>query len=83
MIILLYVDDILLAEDNKDTITWMKKDLDQCLQMWYLGESRTVVGLKFGSDSNKRTLWLFQPIFVKFFFNSLECKIVTRLINQW
>lgn len=65
MVILLYVDDLLLAANNMEAIIWMKRELDQRFEMKDPGDAGTTVGLETARDSRKLTVLLSQPRFVK------------------
>ena len=47
MLIVLYVDDLLLAGSDIDAITWMKGELNKRFEMKDLGEQKCALVLRF------------------------------------
>ena len=65
VILSLYVDDILLAGNNKEMIDTAKKWLSSNFEMKDMGEASYVLGVKIVRDRAKRLLGLSQEIYIK------------------
>ena len=66
----MYVDDILLAENNKEMIDTTKKWLSSNFEMKDMGEVSYILGVKIVRDRAKRLLGLSQETYIK---RMLEC----------
>jgi hypothetical protein len=65
LILSLYVDDILLAGNDMDSIVTTKKWLSSTLEMKDMGEANFVLEVKITRDSSKKLLSLFQRTYIK------------------
>ena len=65
VILSLYVDDILLVENNKEMIDTIKKLLSSNFEMKDMGEASYVLGVKIVRDHVKRLLDLSQETYIK------------------
>jgi Reverse transcriptase (RNA-dependent DNA polymerase) len=62
--LVLYVDDILFASNDKNMMHETKKFLFKYFDMKYLGEASYVLGLKIHRDRNKGILGLSQQTYI-------------------
>ena len=79
LIIALYVDDLLIAGDDKSGIAWIKGELSKRFEMKDLGEAKTCLGLEITRDRANRTLKLSQSAYaadVLERFGMTQCKPV-------
>ena len=60
MIIVLYVDDLLLAGNSMQGIKWMKRELNNKFEMKDLGEASMCLGFEISRNRNARKLFLGQ-----------------------
>ena len=60
VIISLYVDDLLLAGNNLDAISWIKGELNKRFEMKDLGEAKVILGLEITRDRKNHVLLLGQ-----------------------
>jgi Fe-S cluster biosynthesis and repair protein YggX len=65
IILSLYIDDILIAENNKEMIDTIKKWLSSNFEMKDMGEASYVLGVKIIRDRAKRLLGLSQETYIK------------------
>ena len=65
VILSLYVDDILLAGNDKDLIKVTKEWLSSNFEMKDMGEASYVLGVKIVRDRSKRLLGLSQETYIK------------------
>jgi hypothetical protein len=65
IILSLYVDDILIAENNKEMIKTIKRWLSLNFEMKDMGESSYSLGVKIIRDRAKRLLGLTQETYIK------------------
>ena len=65
IILSLYVDDILIAENDKQLIDVTKKWLSSNFEMKHMGEASYVLGVKILRDHSKRLLGLSQYMYIK------------------
>lgn len=56
--ILLYVDDMLIANKNLSEVVQLKVDLKARLEMKYLGSAKRILGTDISKRRSKRSLWL-------------------------
>uniref|UniRef100_A0A2N9ER04 Integrase catalytic domain-containing protein n=1 Tax=Fagus sylvatica TaxID=28930 RepID=A0A2N9ER04_FAGSY len=70
LILSLYVDDILLAGNDMDSIVTTKKWLSSTFEMKDMGEANFVLGVKITRDRSKKLLSLSQGTYIK---KILEC----------
>jgi hypothetical protein len=70
LILSLYVDDILLAGNDMDSIVTTKKWLSSTFEMKDMGEANFVLGVKITRDHSKKLLSLSQGTYIK---KILEC----------
>uniref|UniRef100_A0A2N9HLT2 Reverse transcriptase Ty1/copia-type domain-containing protein n=1 Tax=Fagus sylvatica TaxID=28930 RepID=A0A2N9HLT2_FAGSY len=75
LILSLYVDDILLAENDMDSIVTTKKWLSSTFEMKDMGEANFVLGVKITRDRSKKLLSLSQETYIK---KILELSMVSR-----
>ena len=64
LIILLYVDDLVLAAATQGAIEWAKKELKRAFKMTELGRLKTFIGLEVTRDRKRRVLHVSQPTYV-------------------
>uniref|UniRef100_A0A2N9GLP2 Gag-Pol polyprotein n=1 Tax=Fagus sylvatica TaxID=28930 RepID=A0A2N9GLP2_FAGSY len=77
IILLLYVDDMLVAGPNKDRITDLKAQLAREFEMKDLGPANKILGMQIYRDRNNRKIWLSQKNYLKKIlrrFNMQDCK---------
>lgn len=80
IILLLYVDDMLVAGPNKDRIQELKAQLAKEFDMKDLGPANKILGMQIHRDRNNRKIWLSQKnYFNKILrrFNMQDCKPVS------
>ncbi|GJU46168.1 retrovirus-related pol polyprotein from transposon TNT 1-94 [Tanacetum coccineum] len=65
IILLLYVDDMLVAGPNKDRINKLKAQLAREFEMKDLGPVNKILGMKIHRDRVSRKIWLSQKSYVK------------------
>ena len=65
LILSLYVDDILLAGNDMDSIVTTKKWLSLTLERKDMGKANFVLEVKITRDSSKKLLSLFQRTYIK------------------
>uniref|UniRef100_A0A2N9FRW6 CCHC-type domain-containing protein n=1 Tax=Fagus sylvatica TaxID=28930 RepID=A0A2N9FRW6_FAGSY len=75
LILSLYVDDILLAGNDMDSIVTTKKWLSSTFEMKDMGEANFVLGVKITRDRSKKLLSLSQGTYIK---KILELGMVSR-----
>ena len=61
----LYVDDILIAGNDKDLVMDVKAWLSSCFEMKDMGEAAYILGVKISRDHSKRFLSLSQETYIK------------------
>ena len=64
LIILLYVDDLVLAAATQPSIEWAKGALSAAFEMTELGELKTFIGVKVTRDRSRKTLKVTQSSYV-------------------
>ncbi|GKD38045.1 retrovirus-related pol polyprotein from transposon TNT 1-94 [Tanacetum coccineum] len=80
IILLLYVDDILVAGPNKDRINKLKAQLAREFEMKDLGPVNRILGMQIHRDKVSRKIWLSQKSYVKKIlqrFNMQDCKPIS------
>ncbi|GKB50325.1 retrovirus-related pol polyprotein from transposon TNT 1-94, partial [Tanacetum coccineum] len=65
VILLLYVDDMLVAGPNKDRISKLKAQLAREFEMKDLGPANKILGMQIHRDRVSRKIWLSQKSYVK------------------
>ena len=60
LIVALYVDDLLLAGDEPDTIMWMKGELSKRFEMKDLGQAKVCLGLEISRVRSEKAVFLSQ-----------------------
>ena len=70
MILILYVDDMLIAGKNKDELSKLKKILNQTFDMKDLGNAKHILGMRITRDRSNGCIYLSQSEYV--------CKILKR-----
>ncbi|KAH9654151.1 hypothetical protein KPL70_027652 [Citrus sinensis] len=65
IILLLYVDDMLVAGPNKDRIQELKAQLAREFEMKDLGPANKILGVQIHRDRNNRKIWLLQKNYLK------------------
>ena len=70
VILILYVDDILIAGKNKDELSKLKKNLCQSFDMKDLGNAKHILGMRITRDRSNGCIYLSQSEYV--------CKILKR-----
>ena len=64
LIILLYVDDLILAAVTLEDISWVKKQLSARFEMTDLGELSSFIGVQVSRDRTRRTLKVSQESYI-------------------
>ena len=64
LIILLYVDDLVLAAATRAAIDWAKRQLKEAFEMTELGELKRFIGVEVTRDRIRRTLHISQPTYI-------------------
>ena len=64
LIILLYVDDLILAGATPEAVGWGKNALSKTFHMTELGNLKTFIGVEVGRDRAQRTLHISQPTYI-------------------
>ncbi|GJY89529.1 retrovirus-related pol polyprotein from transposon TNT 1-94 [Tanacetum coccineum] len=80
IILLLYVDDMLVAGPNKDHINKLKAQLAREFEMKGLGLANKILGMQIHRDRVSRKIWLSQKSYVKKIlqrFNMQDCKPIS------
>ncbi|GKE37029.1 retrovirus-related pol polyprotein from transposon TNT 1-94, partial [Tanacetum coccineum] len=80
IILLLYVDDMLVADPNKNRINKLKAQLAWEFEMKDLGPANKILGLQIHRDRISRKIWLSQKSYVKKIlqrFNMQDCKTIS------
>ncbi|KAH9762162.1 Integrase catalytic domain-containing protein [Citrus sinensis] len=80
IILLLYVDDMLVAGPNKDRIQELKAQLAREFEMKDLGPANKILGMQIHRDRNNRKIWLSQKNYLKKIlrrFNMQDCKSIS------
>ncbi|GJS36660.1 retrovirus-related pol polyprotein from transposon TNT 1-94 [Tanacetum coccineum] len=80
VILLLYVDDMLVACPNKDRISKLKAQLAREFKMKDLGPANKILGMQIHRDRVSRKIWLSQKSYVKKIlqrFNMQDCKPIS------
>ena len=70
VILILYVDDMLIAGKNKDELSKLKKNLSQTFDMKDLGNAKHILGMRITRDRSNGCIYLSQSEYV--------CKILKR-----
>ncbi|KAH9689118.1 Integrase catalytic domain-containing protein [Citrus sinensis] len=79
IILLLYVDDMLVAGPNKDRVQELKAQLAKEFEMKDLGLANKILGMQIHRDRNNRNIWLSQKNYLKKIlqrFNMQDCKSI-------
>ena len=61
IILLWYVDDILVADPNKDQVQELKAQLTRKFQIKDLEPANKILGMQIHRDSNSKKIWLSTP----------------------
>ncbi|KAE8694615.1 putative pentatricopeptide repeat-containing protein [Hibiscus syriacus] len=80
VILLLYVDDMLVARPNKDHIEELKAQLAREFEMKDLGSANKILGIQIHRDRSNRKIWLSQKNYLKKIlsrFNMQDCKPIS------
>ncbi|KAK9200365.1 hypothetical protein WN944_015562 [Citrus x changshan-huyou] len=80
IILLLYVDDMLVAGPNKDQVQELKAQLAREFEMKDLGPANKILGMQIHRDRNNRKIWLSQKNYLKKIlrpFNMQDCKSIS------
>ena len=80
VILLLYVDDMLVAGPNKDHIQELKAQLAREFEMKDLGSANKILGMQIYRDRINRKIWLSQKNYLKKIlrrFNMQDCKSIS------
>ncbi|KAE8733376.1 hypothetical protein F3Y22_tig00001323pilonHSYRG00009 [Hibiscus syriacus] len=79
VILLLYVDDMLVTEPNKDHIEELKAQLAREFEMKDLGSANKILGMQIHRDRSNRKIWLSQKNYLKKICQDSTCKIMSRV----
>ena len=85
IILSVYVDDLLIARNDKKLIDVTKKWLSSNFKMKYMGEASYVLGIKILRDRSKRLLGLSQETYIKKMFKHYhmhDCKPMDTPIER-
>ncbi|KAE8713996.1 hypothetical protein F3Y22_tig00110202pilonHSYRG00134 [Hibiscus syriacus] len=80
VILLLYVDDMLVAGPNKDHIEELKAQLAREFEMKDLGSANKILGMQIHQDRSNRKIWLSQKNYLKKIlsrFSMQDCKPIS------
>jgi len=80
VILLLYVDDMLVAGPNKDHIDELKAQLSREFEMKDLGPANKILGMQIHRDRGNRKIWLSQKNYLKKIlshFSMQDCKPIS------
>ncbi|KAE8664908.1 hypothetical protein F3Y22_tig00112738pilonHSYRG00917 [Hibiscus syriacus] len=80
VILLLYVDDMLVAGPNKDHIEELKAQLAREFEIKDLGSGNKILGMQIHRDRSNRKIWLSQKNYLKKIlsrFNMQDCKPIS------
>ncbi|KAE8706559.1 hypothetical protein F3Y22_tig00110392pilonHSYRG00193 [Hibiscus syriacus] len=80
VILLLYVDDMLVAVPNKDHIEELNAQLAREFEMKDLGSANKILGMQIHRDRSNRKIWLSQKNYLKKIlsrFNMQDCKPIS------
>ncbi|KAE8686521.1 Protein STRUBBELIG-RECEPTOR FAMILY 1 [Hibiscus syriacus] len=80
VILLLYVDDMLVAGPNKDHIEELKVQLAREFEMKDLGSANKILGMQIHRDRSNRKIWLSQKNYLKKIlsrFSMQDCKQIS------
>lgn len=80
IILLLYVDDMLVAGPNKDRVQELKAQLAREFDMKDLGPANKILGMQIHRDRNNRKIWLSQKNYLRKIlqrFNMQDCKPIS------
>ncbi|KAE8711089.1 Retrovirus-related Pol polyprotein from transposon TNT 1-94 [Hibiscus syriacus] len=83
VILLLYVDDMLVAGPNKDHIEELKAQLAREFEMKDLGSANKILGMQIHRDRSNRNIWLSQKNYLKKIlsrFNMQDCKPISTTL---
>ncbi|KAE8679209.1 Retrovirus-related Pol polyprotein from transposon TNT 1-94 [Hibiscus syriacus] len=84
VILLLYVDDMLVAGPNKDHIEELKAQLAREFEMKDLGSANKILGMQIHRDRSNRKIWLSQKKYLKKIlsrFNMQDCKPISTPLS--
>jgi len=84
IILLLYVDDMLVAGPNKDRIKELKAQLAREFEMKDLGLANKILGMQIHRDRNNRKIWLSQRNYLRKVlrrFNMEDCKPISTPLS--
>uniref|UniRef100_A0A2N9FDK1 Integrase catalytic domain-containing protein n=1 Tax=Fagus sylvatica TaxID=28930 RepID=A0A2N9FDK1_FAGSY len=85
IILLLYVDDILLAGNNREFIKTIKEWLSSTFEMKDMGEANFVLGVKILRDRSRKFLGLSQETYIRKVlerFHMQDCKPIDTLVGK-
>ncbi|RXY01895.1 hypothetical protein DD576_30270, partial [Klebsiella pneumoniae] len=79
IILMLYVDDMLIASANMQDIKDLKEELSKSFSMKDLGAAKRILGMKISRDRTKKTIKLSQADYIKkvlerFAMQNAKCK---------
>jgi hypothetical protein len=84
VIVVIYVDDLMVASDNPRKLQRLKSELSKSFEMKDLGPLSFCLGIEFTQDVEKQTITISQSKYIKETlsrFNMENCKGVTTPIN--
>ena len=65
MILILYVDDLLLLQEDLSKIENVKCQLGKLYQMKDLGPASSYLGIRITRDHNTRAIWIDQQVYIE------------------
>ena len=85
VILLLYVDDILIASNNKSKVEKLKSELSREFEMKDLGAAKRILGIEIKRDRKKKLLYLSEELYLRKVlerFGMSNSKLVTTPMSQ-
>jgi hypothetical protein len=83
IILILYVDDMLVAGSNMQDINVLKKKLANSFAMKDLGATKKILGMRITRDRKNRKLTLSRVSTQRRCWRGLECRMQNQLVHLW
>ena len=64
LVVLVYMDDIVIAAAEMETIKWFKTALEKCFKLTDLGELKHILGIQVKHNWTTRMIWLDQTAYI-------------------
>jgi len=81
--LILYVDDILLATNDKEILHKTERFLSKKFEMKDLGEASFILEIQIYRDRSRGILGLSQKAYIEKMLKDMVCKIVNQETPQW